>query len=244
VLPLREDSAVMWKDLKPEEIWEVIKRPLLILVLAVLLRVGYQESWVVHDLVHMLADAIAVGMVIGLTIELFFSGLLVERTAFKLSEKLVGMGLPSDLQGVISNIVHSTMFVHHNSKVRYSIRSSPQDAKTVLVTIEWSYDVYNYGKTSEEYTPSLGDEHVHEPEFLSLDCAHGNNVYSLSAADLKTRITRETDSQSLNVKGNKVILEHYELKMGRTTDLVECHGSSELRSLVITQTPLCLPLRP
>jgi len=204
----------MWKDWTPEKIWKVVRIPLLFLVLAVLLRVIYQDTWWAHAFFHMLLDAIAVGIVIGLTIELFFSGALIEHTSLQLSEKLVGMGLPKDLQGVIGNIVHHTSIVHQDSSVTFDIQPDPDNPELVLVTIEREYKTYNYGKTTEEYTPKLGDEHFHEPQFLSLDCIHGDVAYHLSAEELSKRTTTGEESRSRDVKGDPINLDPYELRMG------------------------------
>jgi hypothetical protein len=76
-----------------------------------ILRLNYPETGWAHSTVHMLADALAVGSVIALTLEFFASRRLIDDAAKELSERLVGEGLPRLVQASISQIVHHTSIV-------------------------------------------------------------------------------------------------------------------------------------
>src|SRR5687767_4008321 len=118
---------------------------LIVCGLGLLLRAIYPEDWKFHDTVHMLADALAVGAVVALTLEFFASRTLIHDAARELSERLVGETLPRPLQSEIAEIVHETAIVIDDVKIRYRIEVIPEAPTEVMVTVMRSYRATNYG---------------------------------------------------------------------------------------------------
>lgn len=152
----------------------------------------------------MLGDAFLVGGIVALSIELFVSRALIEDTARDLSAKLIGVGLPRDLQAVISDIVHETSFVWDEASIRYDIERHPQDSQKVIVKSEWRYRVTNYAKHPKEYLPRIGDERFHPVRFLSFDGVFDNQPYHIG--EDKLTVERHPGSGGPYVLGQKVTL--------------------------------------
>ncbi len=172
-------------------------------LIGLVLRAAYRAAWPASDLAHLLADALVVGAVIGVTLEWFASRRLIDAAARELSERLVGEGLPKPLQAAIAEVVHQTAIVIDHATVRYRITSIPADPAHVEVTIERSYRATNYGRSDVSYRPVLAEEHFHSPVFLSLHCDGGiGAVYSLDAAELQKRTTPQPGSQVRTVAGD------------------------------------------
>jgi hypothetical protein len=155
----------------------------------------------------MFGDALTVGAFIAITLELFVSQALIDHAAEELSDRLVGAGLPPDLQAIIGDIVHRTDLVHTRSAVSYDIRegSNPDE---VIVRIRREYCVWNYSKATLRYEPTIADEGFHHPRFLSLECFHGDNLIAhLKETDFTVKTAPE--SHGVSVKGPAINLEPY-----------------------------------
>jgi hypothetical protein len=202
---------VDWADWTLNEIWSVARWPLAGIVFGIAVHLSYPDTWLLASAVHMFGDAVAVGSVIALTIELVLSKLLIEATANELAEKLVGAGLPPDLQAVIGRIVQRTDLVHEQSSSRYRIAVDPSKAGYVTVTLTRRYRVFNYSRATIQYTPSMGDERMHNPRFISLECFLGDNLaYHLSQDDLTKTLQSPSESRAINAFGRPVNLEPFD----------------------------------
>lgn len=191
--------------------WSVVRWPLAGIVLGIALDLWYPTTWWLASAMHMLGDAIAVGSVIALTVELVLSKILIEATATELAQKLVGAGLPADLQAVIGNIVHRTDLVHDESSIRYRIAVDPNKAGYVSVIVTRRYRVVNYSKAAIQHKPTMGDERTHSPRFLSLECFVGDSLaYRLSEEDLAKTLETPRESRAVNAYGNAVNLEPFD----------------------------------
>jgi len=94
--------------------------------------------------------------VIGVCVELWSAGVLVEHTADELSERLVGYGLPKAAQAVIRDLVR-TRRVYRNYRVVYRIDWDEVSPRVNLhVTV--AYKVVNNGLGPERYRPRLIEE--------------------------------------------------------------------------------------
>ncbi len=102
-----------FRDLSGREYWNLAWPFGLSLMVGFLLRVfGFRVHlpyWLPEDIVVALADAFVVAGIVGLLLELFATRLLVEKISGDLSEKLVGRGLPAELQSHISEIAKTAL---------------------------------------------------------------------------------------------------------------------------------------
>ena len=103
--------------------------------------------WWPYEGVYPLADAFIVAGIVGTGLELCAEKYLLERVASELSDRLVGRGLPKQLQGVIGGITQTSL-VRENYIKRYRF-GAPVNGKIEL-DVSITFDVLNYSDTVRE----------------------------------------------------------------------------------------------
>ena len=200
--PVIENTAIMQNG--QLTLASVIKWPLISVVLGLVIHAIYPHHWPFRTTVIMLADALAVGAFIAVTLELFLSRQLIDHTASELSEKLVGARPARGSASRHWRHCAQNGFRQDQSSSRYVIRPT-EDPSHVVVSITRRYRTWNHGKGPQRYSPKLAEESFHKPRFLSLDCFHGNSAYChLDESQLKPELKRGSNSQS--VTGTEVVL--------------------------------------
>src|SRR5215475_3488174 len=157
--------------------------------LGVVARLKYPYYWPGNELVYFLADAFIVAMVLGVAIDVFSAKLLVERVSDGLAQRLVGRGLPVDMQGPIRDVVSTDLVRDHYVK-SYAF-SAPEDG-SVQVHIEVRFEVRNYSEAVRDYAPELTVESFFQPEFRFLEYGiPGRKIYSFSDQNLSSKVESE-----------------------------------------------------
>ena len=164
----------------------------------------YPLDWPPVSTVDAIADAFIVAGLIGLLIELYSVRFLIQRVASDLAERLVGRGLPPELQGHIRNIVE-TVFVRNNYVKSYSFSGPTGGNFQIVITLD--FEVRNYSDSVKEYTPVVAEERIYEPEFLLLEYGIPGtaNYYSFGAGQLAGCIETTPGTQAKVVRGPKSI---------------------------------------
>jgi hypothetical protein len=214
--------------------------------------VYYPDEWRLHSTIHALRDALMVAGIIGLCIELFSATLLIQETADELSEKLVGYGLPSDAQIVISSIVRSTLVYRNYEKTYHLTLVDNEMSVRVVVT----YNVVNNGpETYRGYHPKLQEEGMHKPVLNSL--SYGKHAAASKSVDTEidpsTRVvsffpntkpvsifkSRATDTiESLTTDQCCRVRWHYTLRMPLDySDVTSFGGITIHPSIVLADVP-------
>lgn len=129
-------------------------------------RLKYPYWWPGNELVYFLADALIVAGLLGVVIDLFSAKLLVERVSDGLAQRLVGRGLPVDMQGPVRDVV-STDLVRDRYVKSYSF--SPLDDGRVQVNVEVRFEVRNYSEAVRDYAPEMAVDTFFQPEFRFLE---------------------------------------------------------------------------
>ena len=146
--------------------------------LGVVARLKYPYDWPGNELVYFLADAFIVAMVLGVAVDLFSAKLLVERVSDGLAQRLVGRGLPADMQAPIRDVVSTDLVRDHYVK-SYAF-SVPQDGR-VQVSVEVRFEVRNYSEAVRDYAPEMVVETFFEPQFSFLEYGiAGRKIYTFS----------------------------------------------------------------
>jgi len=157
--------------------------------LGVVARLKYPYDWPGNELVYFLADAFIVALVLGLAIDIFSAKLLVERISDGLAQRLVGRGLPVDMQGPIRDVVSTDLVRDHYVK-SYAF-SAPEDG-SVQVHIEVRFEVRNYSEAVRDYAPEMAAETFFQPEFRFLEYGiAGRKIYTFSDSDLGCKAEAE-----------------------------------------------------
>lgn len=150
--------------------------------LGVVARLKYPYWWPANELVYFVADAFIVAMVLGVAVDLFSAKLLVERVSDGLAQRLVGRGLPIDMQAPIRDVVSTDLVRDHYVK-SYAF-SAPEDGR-VQVNIEVRFEVRNYSEAVRDYAPELAAEAFFQPEFRFLEYGiAGRKIYTFSEDSL------------------------------------------------------------
>lgn len=146
--------------------------------LGVVARLKYPYWWPGNELVYFVADAFIVAMLLGVVVDLFSAKLLVERVSDGLAQRLVGRGLPADMQGPVRDVVSTDLVRDHYVK-SYAF-SAPEDGR-VQVNVEVRFEVRNYSEAVREYAPEIIAETFFHPEFRFLEYGiAGRKIYTFS----------------------------------------------------------------
>jgi len=163
--------ATRFRDLSGKEYWKLTWPFLLSLVVGCALRYLSpricRPYWLPTDFVSAFADALIIAGILGLLLELFATRLLIEKVSNDLADKLVGRGLPPELQSHIRTIVNTGFVRDHFVKV-YKL-SLPDTPSRVQLDVTLTFEVRNYSDVVRDYVPTFQDETFYYPEFLSLE---------------------------------------------------------------------------
>jgi hypothetical protein len=161
--------------------------PLLVVgVLGGAARLKYPYWWPANDLVFFVADSFIAAAVLGVLVELFSARLLVERVSDGLAQRLIGRGLPPELQALIRDIVGTDLVTDRYVKT-YAF-STPEDGY-VSVDIEVRYELRNYSEAARDYAPEIAAEILLQPEFRFLEYGiAGRKIYTFSDEDLLSKV--------------------------------------------------------
>jgi hypothetical protein len=165
--------AIQFHHLSVADVWRTCWMFLCVLSVGIGIRIWFRVWWWPHETAYALADAAIVAGVIGIVLELSAAKFLIERVSDELAEKLVGRGLPSELQAEIKHIV-DTDLVRENYVKSYRFSDAADDKVQIEATI--SYDVRNYSDGAREYAPFVEEEVFYEPEFVSVEYGVGRVV--------------------------------------------------------------------
>jgi hypothetical protein len=155
-------------------------------IVGVVARFKYPYWAPANELVYFLADALIVAMVLGVAFDLFSTKLLVERVSDGLAQRLVGRGLPIEMQAPIRDVVSTDLVRDHYVK-SYSF-STPEDGY-VQLNIEVRYEVRNYSEVVRDYAPDMAAEIFFQPEFRFLEYGiAGRKIYTFSDDGLAAKV--------------------------------------------------------
>ena len=187
-------------------------------VLGVVARLKYPYDWPGNELVYFLADAFIVAMVLGVAIDVFSAKLLLERVSDGLAQRLVGRGLPVDMQGPIRDVV-STDLVRDRYVKSYAF--SATDDSRVQVNVEVRFEVRNYSEAVRDYAPEMAAETFFQPEFRFLEYGiAGRKIYTFSDSDLACKA--ETDDALAVTRVPRSALPALSLKPVKTGEKAAC----------------------
>jgi hypothetical protein len=192
--------SARFRDLSAEEYWYLAWPFLGALICGFVMRVSvpfHPWLYIPPDAISAFADALMVAGVLGLLLELFATRLLIEKVSGDLAEKLVGRGLPPELQSYIKRLVDSDIVRDHYVKV-YKL-SLVENGDKVRVEVTTSFDVKNYSDAAVEYAPIYQDEDVYDPQFMGMEYGIGQNRF------VDTVQEQDTNTKVLTVKGKKKI---------------------------------------
>lgn len=161
--------------------------PLLVVgVLGGVARLKYPYWWPANDLVFFVADSFIVAALLGVLVELFAVRLLVERVSDGLAQRLIGRGLPPELQAAIRDTVGTDLVTDRYVKT-YTF--SPPEDGYVSVDIAVRYELRNYSEVAQDYAPQIAAEILLQPEFRFLEYGiAGRKIYTFSDEDLSSKI--------------------------------------------------------
>ena len=147
-------------------------------LVGIVARLKYPYWWPGNELVYFLSDALIVAMLLGVVIDLFSAKLLVERVSDALAQRLVGRGLPVDMQGPVRDVVSTDLVRDHYVK---SYAFSPLEDGRVRVNVEVRFEVRNYSEAVRDYAPEMVAETFFQPEFHFLEYGiAGRKIYTFS----------------------------------------------------------------
>jgi hypothetical protein len=206
--------------------------PFLILgILGGVARFKYPYWWPVPDLVFFVGDSFLASALLGMLLELFLARLVVDRISSELAQRLIGRGLPEELQAPIRDVV-GTDFVRDHYVKSYAF-SPPEDGQ-VQVDIEVRYEVRNYSETVRDYAPELGAEVFLQPEFRFLEYGiPGRKIHTYSEENLLSKIETVDELSARRVPKNA--LPPVSLKPVRSGEKSACQVTWRYRILAPEQ---------
>jgi hypothetical protein len=183
-----------FRNLKVTEWLKLFGPFVIILLLGALLRFLYPCTWIAPDGFYALADALMVAGIVGSLLEMFSARFMIERVSDDLAQKLVGRGLPKELQAHIQKIT-KTELVWSNYIKRYVLSLVDTSGKMQLET-ETSFEVRNYSDLTIEYSPSLAEESFYSPEFSHIEYGlNGDAPHVFGEQALEKKVETTSDSR-------------------------------------------------
>ncbi len=150
-----------------------------------------------------LADDVVAAGIIGLGLELFATRFLIEKVSDHLTAKLIGRGLPSELQAHIKEIV-ATACVRTDYVKSYKLGEPDQNGNLHL-EVKVQYKVSNHSDSLQHYTPMLQEELFHKPRFIRLEYSLGKQIYTYDAALLSGMITTKPGTNVQEISGSQEV---------------------------------------
>ncbi|HWF37793.1 MAG TPA: hypothetical protein VG322_04695 [Candidatus Acidoferrales bacterium] len=201
---MREEDSVSVKllDLKTKEGWKLIGPFVSIFVLGLAARIVYKPHWWWPDTIFALSDALIIAGLLGFCLEVYSTKFLIEKVADDLTEKLVGRGLPPELQAHILQITR-TDIVRSNYVKRYSLASEPSGKMSLNIGI--SYEVRNHGDAVTEYSPLLEEEGYYSPVFLYMEYGIQGEMQTFNESAISKLTDTNSETGVKSFKGPKRI---------------------------------------
>lgn len=206
--------------------------PLLVLgLLGGAARLKYPYWCPATDLVFLVADSFIVAALLGVIVEMFSARVLVERVSDGLAQRLIGRGLPAELQAPIRDIVGTDLVTDHYVKT-YAF-STPEEGY-VSLEIEVRYELRNYSEAARDYAPEIAAEIFFQPEFRFLEYGiAGRKIYTFLDENLSSKV--ET-VEELNLRRvPRTALPAVSLKPVRSGEKSTCHVTWRYRVTVPDQ---------
>jgi hypothetical protein len=113
--------------------------PFIVVLAAGLALIYYPEGARWAEFVRALRDALMVAGIIGIIIETWAAAVLIDHVATRISERLVGYGLPDSAREKIQSIVHETKIICQDYRAVYRISLDPTRAGRIRLNITMSY---------------------------------------------------------------------------------------------------------
>jgi hypothetical protein len=149
-------------------------------------RLRYPYWWPAPDLVSFVSDALIVSAFLGVLLVLFSAKLLVERVSDVLAQRLIGRGLPEELQAPIRDVVSTEVVRDHFVK---SYAFSAPEGGQVNVDVEVRYELKNYSEAARDYAPEMAVEMYLEPEFRFLEYGiAGQKIHTFFDETLSSKV--------------------------------------------------------
>ena len=96
-----------------------------------LLLIMYPADWRFGEFVRALRDALMIAGLLGIVVELWSASVLVDHATDRVTERLVGYGLPRAAQELIHDLVHKTKRVYRDYRAIYRIEPHPTDSDLI-----------------------------------------------------------------------------------------------------------------
>ena len=166
----KEDAVLAFRlrNLKIKEGLRLFLPFVLIFVVGFVIRARYPLCWFLSDGVMALGDALMVAGIVGGLIDLFAARILIEKVSDDLAEKLVGRGLPKELQAHIRGITKTKLVLGNYTK-RYALSLVNGAPDRIEVTSEIAFEVRNYSDVVTQYSPYLAEESFYSPVFKHIE---------------------------------------------------------------------------
>lgn len=169
-------------------------------IVGVVARLKYPYWWPANELVYFLADALIVATVLGVAFDVFSAKLLVERVSDGLAQRLVGRGLPLEMQAPVRDVVSTDLVRDHYVKT-YAF-STPEDGH-VQVNVEVRYEVRNYSEAVRDYAPEMMAENFFQPDFRFLEYGiAGRKIHTFSDDSLSSKVETSDELGITRVPGH------------------------------------------
>jgi hypothetical protein len=165
------------------------------LIVGFLLRAYYPPYCFLGDGIQGLGDALMVAGIVGSLLELFSIKLLIEKVSDDLAQKLVGRGLPKELQAHIHKIT-KTEFVLGNYTKRYALTLVDNAPDRITLASEITFEVRNYSDITRPYSPYVSEESFYSPVFTYIQYGlHGDKPQVFEGENLASKTETTSDDR-------------------------------------------------
>jgi len=134
-------------------------------------------------------EAFIVASVLGITVDRYLKGDLLQKASKDVHKYLVGYNLPDEIKQRIQELM-GTVFVRTDWFINFTL--TPLNADEVLVDISYSFQLENVSNRVQEYFPMLQVEKHMNPQVLELRCDDPESRFRLVPTGGKQSIAEES----------------------------------------------------
>jgi len=183
-------SAVGLEELEDGEMEVTEKDVKFLLVLAVFAAVGFaivaaathflpDYAVLRRSLALALGEALIVASILGLTVDRYLKGYLLQTVSRDMYKYLVGYNLPEEIKERLQSLM-GTVFIRRNWQIAYTLTPTESDSDQVIVDVRYRFELENISNTVQTYRQRIQSEKYLNPIILEMRCDDPENGYCRS----------------------------------------------------------------
>jgi hypothetical protein len=152
----------------------------------------FPDHWKLRRLLlEAIGEAFIVAAILGLTVDKYLKGDLLQRASKDVHKYLVGYNLPDEIKQRIQELM-GTALVRRDWQIHFSL--TPTDTNEVLIDVSYSFQLENVSNRVQDYLPMVQIEKHMNPRILELRCDDPDSKFRLAPSEGQQSIGEESET--------------------------------------------------